>query len=172
MPIGLETGLLIPVCYMCICEVLRKKPSEQFLIIFGGIGFILNAYLGGWGHLLSIEKSLISSIVDIAIAFILYLPYKSFYPQKWLLFYYLATIALWLNPILFIQYYFYTALVCGLLSFLLLVREYQIYGSTMSILKYWKKRKNTEGNSGIYAPYYTASLFGFLGVYIQIGMQR
>lgn len=157
---------------MCICEVLRKKPSEHFLIVFGGIGFILNAYIGEWGHLFSNERSLISSVVGLTVAFLLYLPYRSFYPQKWTLFYYLATMAIWLNPILFIQYYFYTALVCGLLSILLLVRQHRIYGSTMSILKYWKTLKKTEGNSGIYAPYYTASLFGFLVVFIQLGLDQ
>lgn len=171
MPIGLETGLIIPVFYMCICEVLRKKPSEHFLIVFGGIGFIFNSYYD-IGALLSFERSLISSIYGIFLAFLLYLPYRSFYPKQWTLFYYLATIAIWLNPIPFIQFYFYTAVVCGLLSFLLLVKQHHLQGSTMSLLNYWKSVKKTEGNSGVYAPYYTASLFGYLGLIIQTGLQQ
>lgn len=172
MPFGLEAGLIFPVFYMCICEVLRKKPSEHFLIVFGGIGFIINSYLGQIGHILSAEKSLTSSVVGVLIAFILFLPYRSFYPKQWVLFYYLATISIWLGPLEFLYFYFYTALVCGLLSIIILIKQHRFLGSSMSLLKYWKSIKKSEGNSGVYAPYYTASLFGYLGVILQMGIQK
>ena len=165
MQFALEAGL-IPVLYVCFCEVLRKKPSEYFLIIYAGLGFISNSYFGGIGHIFSLEISMCSSLIGVLMAFILFLPYRKFYPQQWALFYYLATMSIWLPFTLFLQFYFYTALVCALLSIFLMIKNNRVIGSSMSILNYWKTTKKPEGNSGIYAPYYIASLFGYLGVYL------
>lgn len=166
MQLGFELGLSIPVFYVVLCEVLRKGPSDNLLILLGGLGLILNSFLGGVGQL-SFERSLLSSLAGAFIAFLFYLPYRSFFPKKWTLFYYLAIVSIWSGPIFFLQFYAYTALVCALLSIYLLFKKKQKDGFTTKFLHFFRAPKNNEGNSGVQAPYYTASLLAYLFILLQ-----
>lgn len=166
MQFGFELGLSIPVIYMVLCEVLSKKPSDNLLILFGGLGLILNSYFGGVGHL-SFERSFISSIFGVVLALLFYLPYRPFFQKEWALFYYLTIISVWAGPIYFLQFYAYTALVCGLLSIYLIMRKKHKEGVSLNLFHFFKAPKKNEGNSGVQAPYYTASLLAYLFIMLQ-----
>ena len=162
MSIGVAIGLFCFLSLMLYCEILEKALSDSLLIFFVGIGFVNNSYLGGLGSWLSLEPSLMRSLLDCLIAFLFYLPYRRFYPNQWTLLLFLVICALFMGPVYFFHFYFYTALVCSLLSLLLIVSHSVKNKAEVNVRDFFKWKP--EGKSGVRAPYFTSGFLAFAGM--------
>ncbi len=140
--------------YTAFCELFERAVSENVLFLFLGFGLVFHAFLGGIGWLNFSDPSLMYSVLGIFSGAILYLPFLKFYKKKYTFFFFWISLGAILGPFHFLYVYFYTCLVCALLSILLIIKK--------SVHNKKNNAEKKEGLGGMQAPYYISSVFGVL----------